>query len=531
MRLALPLSSPLRRCGRVGAIALCLALGAPAAAADRPAAAAMVRGPTSLTLPDGRRIAAEEGVVMVPENRTRPGSRQIAVHFWRVPGAARGRPPLVLLPGGPGDVIERRQSGADGYDDYGALESEWGAAYIDLYRDQGDLVFINQRGNLGVPLSSSLSFDVPAAAADGSHDETARLRAALSAGAAAQRETGADLAGYDIHHLVGDVDAVRRALGHAKISLVGGSFGSQLALAYATTHPDRVERMVLDGVEPLDHAYDDPLWVEQAMQRLAARVDAGFAGGPPFGARRTWDVVRGIAARLRARPQRVALDQGTIVTVGAEDFLRELRDVEHGRSIRETLRAWPKFIAELDRGDHRFLAALTREHRAAGRRGMIFWLIDKSLGVTPERDARLRAAARDSLLGDVNAAYRATRNVTPTAEVDDSFRRFRTLPMPVLLVQGDTDFYTPVENALELLPHLPRGRLLMVESGTHNVANELLQLVPSEQAGVRAFLAGAADRGPRERRVAVPPLDYLPLVGPSLYDRWTRTGRFWDTGG
>jgi proline iminopeptidase len=48
--------------------------------------------------------------------------------------------------------------------------------------------------------------------------------------------------------LVEDIERLRRRLGVQKWTVFGGSWGSTLALAYAITHPERVENLVLRGV-------------------------------------------------------------------------------------------------------------------------------------------------------------------------------------------------------------------------------------------------------------------------------------------
>ncbi|MFZ5670186.1 MAG: prolyl aminopeptidase [Pseudomonadota bacterium] len=48
--------------------------------------------------------------------------------------------------------------------------------------------------------------------------------------------------------LVEDIERLRRHLGVEKWTVFGGSWGSTLALAYAVTHPERVEALVLRGV-------------------------------------------------------------------------------------------------------------------------------------------------------------------------------------------------------------------------------------------------------------------------------------------
>ena len=52
----------------------------------------------------------------------------------------------------------------------------------------------------------------------------------------------------DTWALVEDIERLRRKTGAEKWTVFGGSWGSTLALAYAVTHPERVEALVLRGV-------------------------------------------------------------------------------------------------------------------------------------------------------------------------------------------------------------------------------------------------------------------------------------------
>jgi proline iminopeptidase len=49
-------------------------------------------------------------------------------------------------------------------------------------------------------------------------------------------------------HLVADMELLRETLGIERWQLFGGSWGSTLALAYAETHPERVESLILRGI-------------------------------------------------------------------------------------------------------------------------------------------------------------------------------------------------------------------------------------------------------------------------------------------
>ena len=61
-------------------------------------------------------------------------------------------------------------------------------------------------------------------------------------------EPEADLATNTTWHLVADIETVREHLGIERWQVLGGSWGSALALAYAETHTDRVTELVLRGI-------------------------------------------------------------------------------------------------------------------------------------------------------------------------------------------------------------------------------------------------------------------------------------------
>lgn len=63
-------------------------------------------------------------------------------------------------------------------------------------------------------------------------------------------------------HLVADIEALRAHLGIDRWQVVGGSWGSTLALSYALTHPERVTELVLRGIFTLRKSEID--WFYQA---------------------------------------------------------------------------------------------------------------------------------------------------------------------------------------------------------------------------------------------------------------------------
>ncbi|HEY8912807.1 prolyl aminopeptidase [Lacisediminihabitans sp.] len=61
-------------------------------------------------------------------------------------------------------------------------------------------------------------------------------------------DADADLSTNTTWHLVADLERLRKHLGVNRWLVLGGSWGSALALAYAETHPDSVTELVLRGI-------------------------------------------------------------------------------------------------------------------------------------------------------------------------------------------------------------------------------------------------------------------------------------------
>jgi len=77
-----------------------------------------------------------------------------------------------------------------------------------------------------------------------------------------QSKPFAELKENDTWSLVGDIDSIRKHLNIDKLAVFGGSWGSTLALAYAITHPDKVDWLVLRGIflgtnREIKHLYVD----------------------------------------------------------------------------------------------------------------------------------------------------------------------------------------------------------------------------------------------------------------------------------
>ncbi len=104
----------------------------------------------------------------------------------------------------------------------------------------------------------------------------------------------ADVVDNTTPHLVADLERLREHLGITRWMLFGGSWGSTLALAYATAHPDRVLGLVLRGVFLASRTEID--WFMHGMRYVYPEAWRAFAEFLPRAER--GDLLRHYHARL-----------------------------------------------------------------------------------------------------------------------------------------------------------------------------------------------------------------------------------------
>jgi len=463
----------------------------------------------SVKLPTGETVRYEIGTLYVPENRGKPDSRRIGVGFARIKAPhPTGAPPVFWLPGGPGLSVldaftgknESAQSRLRSWVAFGAV---------------GDLVVIEQRGytsrgEMLIGTADASPLDKPA-----SVQADARAMQALAQQAVAHNPDK-DLSGYTIEAFAADVDDLRRALGYDKISLFGGSFGSQWSLAVMRFHPGIVARAVLSSVEPLNNGFDMPSHIFAALQRIAydADRDPGLKPWLPQGGMMA--AVRALHRRFAGGPVRVNVrdDAGKARTVvlGAEDLqlalLAHTDEAEH----------WPAFILSLYYGHYEAWARQTLEDRSAGPVKLIGPLADSSLGVSAEREHQMRTDPAVDLLGTWNfESNLASAPDWPTPDMGDAVRLPRVTSIPIVFVHGDWDTSTPVENTLGLLPWFPNGHVVLVHRAGHDGAFYQLRESPAAKRAIYDFLrTGDTRELPVEATVAAPEFEvpgFAPPVG------------------
>jgi pimeloyl-ACP methyl ester carboxylesterase len=207
------------------------------------------------------------GELRVPEARSKPGGRQIALHVAVIP-AATDRPapdPVFFLAGGPGGAATATLG--------------WVATTFRGIHATRDIVLVDQRGT---GLSNAMQFDVPPDLGDLSPSARAsELKRFITAQFA---RFDADPAMYTTAPAMDDLDAVRVALGYDKINLWGGSYGATAAQYYIRQHGEHVRAVVLDGGTLIDVPIFELIAPnsQRALDLLVARCEADAACGVAY---------------------------------------------------------------------------------------------------------------------------------------------------------------------------------------------------------------------------------------------------------
>jgi pimeloyl-ACP methyl ester carboxylesterase len=242
------------------ALLAALALGAPAEAKLRWRSCPEAQGPKCAKL-------------RVPLDRSGMQKGSVRLHVARVAFARRGAPVLMYLSGGPGGA--------------GVFEMIDVLFELPQLARRYTVIGFDQRGTGRSGLLRCREME-----RDG------RLRS-TSAGEKCAQRLGPRRAFYTTPDTVADMEAIRQAVGARKLTLFGISYGTELALAYARAHPDRVERLILDSVVDPDDSDPFGLAGFRAMGPSLASLCPRPCVSPDPGADLT-----ALTAQLRAAPLR-----------------------------------------------------------------------------------------------------------------------------------------------------------------------------------------------------------------------------------
>ncbi|MFV0298931.1 MAG: prolyl aminopeptidase [Hyphomicrobiaceae bacterium] len=133
-------------------------------------------------------------------------------------------------------------------------------------------------------------------------------------------------------HLIDDMECLRRHLGITRWQLVGGSWGSTLAIAYAISHPERVSSMLLRGIFLLRRA-ELQWFYQQGANWLFPDAYADFEALIPPDERS--DMIRAYYKRLTSTDPRTQLQAARSWSAWEGSTLALLQDADRIRHFSE----------------------------------------------------------------------------------------------------------------------------------------------------------------------------------------------------
>lgn len=408
----------------------------------------------------------------VPVDYRKPDGARLTLRVTRLvsdrPAARHGT--LLIIPGGPGG------SGVD------AL-AHTGPALREALQGAYDLVSLDPRGVGGSTAAGcGLSADDrdvmnlrswPGADGDIS-DSVARAHRIADACAL---NGGALVRSYSTANEVRDIERLRQALGTAKVSMYGVSYGTYVAASYTQEYPEHTDRVVLDSTGDPDPARVERGW----LANTAAGADERFPDFARWAAdpARDRDTLRLAQHASEVRPLLLSLadrlDRAPRpTTTPHKPFTGNiLRQAVQQALYSDVNFPWLAQLIKAAEDPHTTLALPPGYATPMPDRDAAVFTATQCNDVSWPHDVRgyARAVATDRIRHPLTAGQPV--NITPcafwhTEPIDKPVRITSDGPSNILMLQNLRDPVTPYFGALSMRAALgDRARLVTVDHGGH----------------------------------------------------------------
>jgi pimeloyl-ACP methyl ester carboxylesterase len=435
------------------------------------------------------------GAVTVPLDRRAAVPGAVTLNVRRLPATTAPSDTAVLaLAGGPG------QAAAPLTPVFGQILAPG--------RATRDLLVMDQRGTGRSGLLTCHALSTPKA-----------RTSLVDAGRRCSQQLGARRGLYRTSDSVADIEALRAQAGYAKLAIYAVSYGTKVALAYASAYPDRVERLVLDSVV----APDGPDVLQRstfaAIPRVlgelcAAGACAGITNDPTA-------TLRALVRKLQRRPLhgRWVDSHGRVrrVEITRQRLLSALLHGDTNPALRADV---PAALGAWRRGDNGPLARIIAH--AGGRvtlaapdasvaPALYAATLCEELNFPWSRSAGVRTRARQAaqVIRDLPPADfapfdRETALGSELLALCAGWRNATAGPLPVgslpavptLILSGGADLRTPTEDARATAARMPLPpQIVTVPWVGHSVLSSELAREACAAHALAAFFAAQAIPG------------------------------------
>lgn len=404
---------------------------------------------------DGIKSQVKCGKLQVLENYNKADGEHITINFVVLPAIDNSddKTPLMFLAGGPGQAAVELASGLTN-------------VFYEV-RKTRDLILVDQRGTGGShPLQCEEASEQNIYALTPENFSIQDINDCL------KNLTG-DLSQYNSENGIRDFDAVREALGHQKINIYGGSYGTRAGLVYMRMFPESLRSVVLDSVGPIEvpiglfgqsSARSFNLLLQNCQKELSCKqafpqLEQEF---------------QTLLARLAEAPTQVniahpRLGTQTQFVISKAKLLGIIRSQLYSVSTRSLV---PLVIHQAYLGNYMPLAGLIAQ--TEGGQGIYIGLL---FNITCNEDYRRISPAdfeqdTDNNFGgdDSHSSFKMACPLWPQYRPGEAFYQPVTADIPTLIFSGDLDPVTPPSNGEYSAKSLPNNHHIVVKNAAHTVA-------------------------------------------------------------
>jgi pimeloyl-ACP methyl ester carboxylesterase len=395
------------------------------------------------------------GTLEVPENYQKPAGDKIAINFAVLPAIddSEYKTPLMFLAGGPGQAAVELATGLN------RVFSE--------VRKTRDIILVDQRGT---GESSALSCEFESV-----DNVYSTLPDALNTQEVLDcvAQFKGDVTQYNSENAIRDFDGIRSALGHEKLNIYGGSYGTRAGLIFMRMFPESLESVVLDSVGPVEVPIG--MFGQSGARSFNLLIDnckssdSCHKAFPDLA-----EEFQSVKARLAKEPVRIKILHprlGTPTTLVLDDtkFTGNLRFQLYGMEGRSMV---PLVIHQAFLGNYQPLIGLMA--RTEGEQlvytGLLFNIVCNE--DIPKLSVEDKAAdANNNFDGnDSHLAWDMVCPFFPEYRPSEDFYQSVTADIPTLILSGNLDPVTPPSNGEYSAKSLPNSHHIVVENASHTVA-------------------------------------------------------------
>ncbi|PKV50143.1 pimeloyl-ACP methyl ester carboxylesterase [Aquimarina sp. MAR_2010_214] len=442
-----------------------------------------------------KKIKADYFSLAVKENRNNPNSRIITIPVVKLHSISNSpKEPVFLLAGGPG------------------ASNIWKNPRLWLL-DNHDIIMVGYRGVEGSVQLDSEAFEKTLINHSNvfSTEHLKKLGNVLKNELKQYKKKGIDINGYNMIEVIDDIELAKNRLGYDKINLFGASYGTRLAYIYGLRYPNSIHRSVIGGINPPGHFAWDPDEVDNVLNKYGELWKTKASN-----LKRSPDIIKTIQnvfSKLPVQWKKIHIDPGKVrVTMFSMLY-----------TTVGTAQIFDAFIAA-EKGDFSGLAFLVMMYDLLPDVKKIYWgeFLTKSITADYQLEKNYTAAmdSKSNLLG---APLSKLFEIINHSEWDvqmipKQYRTFKTSYVTTLLVNGNLDVSSPIENAKELIDYLPNGHLVVItDSGHHDFYKKQEEVVNTM---IKKFYLTGKVNDERIKHISADlgkPKQSLQKLGKSLY--------------